>query len=300
MPFEDSYEGGIDPMLSTAATAAGGFFGGPIGASVVGGVLGLFGGKKQQDFSAAQAAQQMAFQERMSSTAHQREVADLRAAGLNPMLSVRHGGASTPSGAMSEGVNVGESVARNAFSGAQMAMVGASVDKLKAETAQSMSQADLNRATTDKLVGVDTDLSSAYAGLVREQTRVAFAQVPKIVAEVKQLHYQSLLTEEEVAHVRTLILNNNLTFENLKHVIRNTKALATLSELEIPHARNMSRAESSWWKENVSPYLRDLGEVSGAGRDAAIGYRAGKGLPKRDTIIHNHPGPASRPNPFLR
>ena len=70
------------------------------GASLLGGIL-------QNRASAKQADAQMAFQQRNSDTSHQREVADLRAAGLNPILSGTGGmGASSPQGASAPMVNV--------------------------------------------------------------------------------------------------------------------------------------------------------------------------------------------------
>lgn len=106
----------------------------------------LFQSNANNAFNAQQAQNQMDFQERMSNTSHQREVKDLIAAGLNPVLSA-NGGASSPSGSSATADNSTAALKAQMYMQQLNAGVQLAVNRQNIESAQKVAkwQNNLNR-----------------------------------------------------------------------------------------------------------------------------------------------------------
>jgi len=104
-----SVGGALSFLNPTAALTAG-----SIGLNAAGSVY-------QAKQNRASAKDQMNFQREMSNTSYQRQMKDLRNAGLNPILAAKIGGASTPQGAGYQTPNIGAAATQGAHSALQTA-----------------------------------------------------------------------------------------------------------------------------------------------------------------------------------
>jgi len=105
-------------------------------------LMDYMGAKQTQRWEKQAVRTQMDFQERMSNTAYQRAMEDMRLAGINPIMVSKLGGASTPTGAKASSPDLGKIgsnavQASNAMSRAQLAKANADLatqdfDTLKA------------------------------------------------------------------------------------------------------------------------------------------------------------------------
>jgi hypothetical protein len=126
------------------------------GLGLIGGGFGYLGQKETNKTNINLAREQMQFQERMSNTAHQRQVKDLKEAGLNPLLATNTG-ASSPQGALARVENPALAAAQagsttmNVLTDALLKTSQAEAASAMAETQPSQRMLNLDKAAEARM-----------------------------------------------------------------------------------------------------------------------------------------------------
>lgn len=190
------------------------------------------------------AQKQMDFQERMSNTSHQREIKDLAAAGLNPILSSKYGGSSTPGGAMAQIADTHTPAASSAAARARQTL----------ELQQMASSINLQSAQAQKL-RAETLNTPKQGALINKQTEIGQSTIN--------------LNSEQEANLRKTRKNIMQQFYLIREQITDTTTRHQLREIET-RIRNLDLTQA----KNREQIAKDLGPIGQTIKDSPTATKA--------------------------